>query len=62
MKQFEGVREAMLCFYEMFTAYNVGIFDRLLSQEHESIAIGTALEERSNHREQWRSAFEVFGV
>jgi hypothetical protein len=41
MQQSEGVKEAMLRFYEAFTAYDVGSFDRLVSQEHESMVIGT---------------------
>ena len=62
MQQSEGVKEAMLRFYEAFTAYDVGSFDRLVSQEHESMVIGTAHDEWFDDREQWRSAFGIVGV
>ena len=62
MQQSEGVKEAMLRFYEAFTVYDVGSFDRLVSQEHESMVIGTAHDEWFDDREQWRSAFGIVGV
>jgi hypothetical protein len=42
MQQSEGVKEAMLRFYDRSSAYDVGSFDRLVSQKHESMVIGTA--------------------
>jgi hypothetical protein len=62
MQQSEGVKEAMLRFYNRSSAYDVGSFDRLVSQKYESMVIGTAPDERFDDREQWRSAFEMEGV
>lgn len=62
MQQSESVREAMLRFYDRFTANDVGSFDRLVSQERDSMVIGTAPEEWLDDREQWRSAFGMEGV
>ena len=62
MQQSEGVKEAMLRFYDRFSAYDVGSFDRLVSQKRESMVIGTAPDEWFDDREQWRSAVEMEGV
>ena len=62
MQQSEGVKEAMLRFYILSSAHDVGSFDRLVSQKHESMVIGTALDDWFDDREQWRSAFEMEGV
>ena len=62
MQQSEGVKEAMLLFYDLSSAYDVGSFDRLVSQKHESMVIGTALDDWFDDREQWRSAFGMEGV
>ena len=62
MQQSEGVKEAMLRFYDRFSAYDVGSFDRLVSQKRESMVIGTAPDEWFDDREQWRSAFEMEGL
>jgi hypothetical protein len=62
MQQSEGVKEAMLRFYDRSSAYDVGSVARLVSQKHESIVIGTAPDEWFDGREQWRSAVEMEGV
>lgn len=45
MQQSEGVKEAMLRFYDRSSAYDVESFARLVSQKHESMVIGTAPDE-----------------
>jgi ketosteroid isomerase-like protein len=62
MQQSEGVKEAMLRFYDRFTANDAGSFDRLVSQEQDSMVIGTAPEEWMDDREKFRAAFGMEGV
>ena len=62
MQQSEGVKEAMLRLYDLSSAYDVGSFDRLVSQKHESMVLGAASDEWFDDREQWRSAFEMEGL
>ena len=62
MQQSAGVREAMLRFYEAFSANDVASFDRLVSREPQAMAIGTAPQEWMEDREAWKAAFGMEGI
>ena len=61
MKESEGVKKAMLRFYDRFTAGDVGSFDQLVSKQATNV-IGTAPHEWIDDRETMRSQFGMEGV
>lgn len=58
MEQSTGVREAMLRFYERFSAGDAAEFARSVSRERDSLVIGTAPTEWYDGRDKWLAAFE----
>ena len=62
MQQSEGVNDAMLQFYERLTAGDVASFDRLVSSDPATLAIGTAIGEWVTERDRLRFGFEAEGM
>jgi ketosteroid isomerase-like protein len=58
MQPSAGVREAMLLFYDRFSAGDVASFARSLSREADSMVIGTSPTEWYEGRDRWIAAYE----